>query len=146
LWPWAKQGDPEQRTARESRCGQSKTTSGHGLFYFAQRRKLSAFHFRGEGDLRDCELSISLTPSAAVFGAASGDAIMQYDELLTVEEAATRLKISKHTLNRWRVTGEGPPFVKYGPRLVRYLEAALTDWEKRRTRRSTSDIGADASR
>jgi excisionase family DNA binding protein len=71
---------------------------------------------------------------------------MQYDELLTVEEAATRLKISKHTLNRWRVTGEGPPFVKYGPRLVRYLEGALTEWETRRTRRSTSDVGADASR
>ena len=44
---------------------------------------------------------------------------MRYDELLTVEEAAERLKVSKHTLNRWRVTGEGPPFVKYGPRLVR---------------------------
>jgi predicted DNA-binding transcriptional regulator AlpA len=79
-------------------------------------------------------------------GAGSGDAIMHYDELLTVEEAATRLKISKHTLNRWRVIGEGPPFVKYGPRLVRYLEAALTDWEKRRTRRSTSDLGTDAAR
>jgi excisionase family DNA binding protein len=71
---------------------------------------------------------------------------MRYDELLTVEEAAERLKISKHTLNRWRVTGEGPPFVKYGPRLVRYLEVALTDWEKRRTRRSTSEAGADAPR
>jgi len=71
---------------------------------------------------------------------------MNNDILLTVEEAAVRLKISKHTLNRWRVTGEGPPFVKYGPRLVRYLEAALTDWERRRTRRSTSDLGADASR
>ena len=70
---------------------------------------------------------------------------MHYDELLTVEEAATRLKISKHTLNRWRVTGEGPPFVKYGPRLVRYLETALTDWEQRRTRRSTSDVGGDAN-
>jgi predicted DNA-binding transcriptional regulator AlpA len=143
LWPWATQGDPEQRSARESRCGQSKTTSGHGSFYFAQKGKLSAFRFRGEGDLRAHQLSISLTLSAADFGAASGDAIMHYDELLTVEEAATRLKISKHTLNRWRVTGEGPPFVKYGPRLVRYLEAALTDWEKRRTRRSTSDVGLE---
>jgi excisionase family DNA binding protein len=76
----------------------------------------------------------------------TGDQIMRYDELLTVEEAAERLKISKHTLNRWRVTGEGPPFVKYGPRLVRYLEAALSEWEKRRTRRSTSDMGADAGR
>jgi excisionase family DNA binding protein len=75
-----------------------------------------------------------------------GEQIMRYDELLTVEEAAERLKISKHTLNRWRVTGEGPPFVKYGPRLVRYLEVALTDWEKRRTRSSTSDVGADAGR
>ena len=93
--------------------------------------------------MRAHELSISLTPSAADFAAGSGDATMHYDELLTVEEAATRLKISKHTLNRWRVTGEGPPFVKYGPRLVRYLEAALTDWEKRRTRRSTSDVGLE---
>jgi hypothetical protein len=40
---------------------------------------------------------------------------MQYDELLTVEEAATRLKISKHTLNRWRVTGEGPPLRQVWP-------------------------------
>jgi excisionase family DNA binding protein len=91
-------------------------------------------------------LSISLTPSTADLGADNGDAIMYYDELLTVEEAAVRLKISKHMLNRWRVTGEGPPFVKYGPRLVRFLEAALTEWEKRRTRRSTSDLGADALR
>jgi hypothetical protein len=30
----------------------------------------------------------------------TGDMIMRYDELLTVEEAAERLKISKHTLNR----------------------------------------------
>lgn len=66
---------------------------------------------------------------------------MTYDELLTVEEAAARLKISKHTLNRWRVTGEGPPFVKYGPRLVRYIEVALLDWERGRMRRSTSDLG-----
>jgi hypothetical protein len=81
-----------------------------------------------------------------LLGAASGDAIMPYDELFTIEEAATRLMISKHTPNRWRVTGEGPPFVKYGPRIVRHLEAALTDWEKRRTRRSASDVGTDASR
>jgi len=70
---------------------------------------------------------------------------MHQDELLTVEEAAGRLKISKHTLNRWRVTGEGPPFVKYGPRIVRYLETALSEWEKSRTRRSTSDVGEMAT-
>jgi excisionase family DNA binding protein len=67
---------------------------------------------------------------------------MHLDELLTVEEAAARLKISRHTLNRWRVTGEGPPFVKYGPRLVRYLNDALSEWERQRTRKSTSDRSA----
>jgi len=64
---------------------------------------------------------------------------MSHDTLLTVEQAAARLQISKHTLNRWRVTGEGPPFVKYGPRLVRYEESVLETWERARTRRSTSE-------
>lgn len=70
---------------------------------------------------------------------------MSVDTLLTVEEAALRLKISKHTLNRWRVTGEGPPFVKYGPRLVRYVDRTLDDWAARRTRRSTSEYGRESA-
>ncbi len=64
---------------------------------------------------------------------------MTLDLLLTVEEAAARLKLSKHTLNRWRVTGEGPPFVKYGPRLVRYAAARLDAWEQARSHSSTSE-------
>jgi len=67
--------------------------------------------------------------------------VMSLDVLLTVEEAATRLKLSKHTLNRWRVTGEGPPFVKYGPRLVRYGVATLDEWERSRVHGSTSEYG-----
>jgi excisionase family DNA binding protein len=66
---------------------------------------------------------------------------MSLDVLLTVEEAAARLKMSKHTLNRWRITGEGPPFVKYGPRLVRYGAAKLDEWEQARVRGSTSEYG-----
>ena len=64
---------------------------------------------------------------------------MTSDVMLTVEEAAVRLKISKHTLNRWRVTGEGPPLVKYGPRLVRYVDRTLDDCAVLRTRGSTSE-------
>lgn len=64
---------------------------------------------------------------------------MSAQTLLTVEEAAVRLKISKHTLNRWRVTGEGPPFVKYGPRLVRYVESVLDEWAQQRLHGSTRD-------
>lgn len=69
---------------------------------------------------------------------------MSAEVLLTVEEAATRLKISKHTLNRWRVTGEGPPFVKYGPRLVRYIDRVLDEWATKRTRSSTSEYGRES--
>ena len=69
---------------------------------------------------------------------------MSSEVLLTVEDAASRLKISKHTLNRWRVTGEGPPFVKYGPRLVRYREVVLDAWALDRTRGSTSEYGRES--
>jgi predicted DNA-binding transcriptional regulator AlpA len=66
---------------------------------------------------------------------------MNTDTLLTVEDAASHLKISKHTLNRWRVTGEGPPFIKYGPRLVRYLVTALDAWALDRMYANTSQYG-----
>ena len=66
---------------------------------------------------------------------------MNTDTLLTVEDAASHLKISKHTLNRWRVTGEGPPFIKYGPRLVRYLVSALDTWALDRLYANTSQYG-----
>jgi excisionase family DNA binding protein len=70
---------------------------------------------------------------------------MSGEVLLTVEEAAARLKISKHTLNRWRVTGEGPPFIKYGPRLVRYIDRVLDEWASKRTHGSTSEYGRESA-
>ena len=69
------------------------------------------------------------------------DIIMTTTTLLTVEDAAAHLKISKHTLNRWRVTGEGPPFIKYGPHLVRYLITALDLWAQERVFANTSQYG-----
>lgn len=65
---------------------------------------------------------------------------MSSEVLLTVEDAAARLKISKHTLNRWRGTGEGPPYVKSGPRLVRYEVAELDAWARERRRTSTEVV------
>jgi excisionase family DNA binding protein len=67
---------------------------------------------------------------------------MTHQILLTVQQAAARLQISVDTLNRWRITGEGPPFLKYGPRLVRYHEADLETWGRGRTRFSTSEQSA----
>lgn len=70
---------------------------------------------------------------------------MATETLLTVEEAAARLKISKHTLNRWRVTGEGLFFVKYGPCLVRYIEHVLDEWAQKRLHGSTSEYGREST-
>ena len=55
-------------------------------------------------------------------------------------EAAERLCLSPRTLERYRVSGEGPKFRKLG-RWVRYTVADLEAWIESRTRSSTSDDG-----
>jgi predicted DNA-binding transcriptional regulator AlpA len=61
--------------------------------------------------------------------------------LLNQQEAAARLRLSERTLERSRVTGDGPPFVKAGRRVL-YRPADLDEWIAARVRTSTSDIGA----
>lgn len=64
-------------------------------------------------------------------------------ELLTTEEAAKYLRLSPRTLERYRVTGEGPRFLKVG-RLVFYRQSDLDEWLKNKSRGSTSDPGPDS--
>lgn len=58
---------------------------------------------------------------------------MIYDRFLTVQEASlhpTRLgmpAIAVGTLNKWRVTGDGPPFMRFGRRIV-YPQGPYEDW------------------
>ena len=59
---------------------------------------------------------------------------------LTTREAAAHLGLSTRTLDRYRVSGDGPVFLKFGGR-VRYLREDLYHWAKTRRRRSTSDDG-----
>ena len=61
--------------------------------------------------------------------------------LLTTRQAAARLGLSPRTLERYRVTGGGPEFVKMG-HAVRYVAGKLNEWIEARTRRSTSDDGS----
>lgn len=63
----------------------------------------------------------------------------ELDQLLDTETAARRLGISSSTLTKWRLTGEGPAFVKIGRHSVRYAPQALADFVAKRVRRSTSD-------
>jgi hypothetical protein len=66
------------------------------------------------------------------------------DNLLTVDEAAAILRCSVHSLNKWRLTGQGPKFIYVGRR-VRYSRAALADFIATSTRNSTSDPGGHAA-
>lgn len=56
--------------------------------------------------------------------------------LLTVEEAAARLSVSKSHLNKLRIAGGGPPFVKIGAR-VAYDQADLATWLDGQKRQDT---------
>ena len=60
--------------------------------------------------------------------------------LLTQVEAARLLRLSERTLERLRLTGGGPLYVKAG-RAVRYREADLEAWIAARVVSSTSAIG-----
>jgi predicted DNA-binding transcriptional regulator AlpA len=48
--------------------------------------------------------------------------------LLNVREAASRLGLSKSTLDKWRCAGKGPRYVKSTDRAVRYDPADLEAW------------------
>ena len=67
----------------------------------------------------------------------------QHPKYLDTREAADFLGLSNRTLDRYRVTGEGPIFHKFGNR-IRYALADLEAWATARRVRSTSeaDLGA----
>jgi excisionase family DNA binding protein len=60
--------------------------------------------------------------------------------LLTQSETAKLLRLSERTLERLRVSGGGPAFVKLG-RSVRYREVEVERWVEGRVVSSTSAIG-----
>ena len=60
---------------------------------------------------------------------------------LSTRQAAEYLGLSTRTLDRYRVSGDGPVFHRFGGR-VRYLRDDLDAWAASRRRRSTSDDGA----
>jgi len=61
-------------------------------------------------------------------------------ELLTVAEAARWAKVSESFLNKARITGGGPRFVRLG-RAIRYRPEDLQAWANGSTSGSTSEYG-----
>lgn len=66
---------------------------------------------------------------------------MTQNDVLTTIEAAHYVRLGKPTLERFRLTGEGPRFAKLGG-AVRYRRTDLDDWIASRLVGSTS---ADAA-
>lgn len=62
-------------------------------------------------------------------------------EILNTREAADYVRLGKPTLERFRISGAGPLFVKLGG-AVRYRRTDLDSWLETRRVRSTSDGGA----
>jgi excisionase family DNA binding protein len=62
-------------------------------------------------------------------------------DVLTTLEAARYVRLSKPTLERFRVTGEGPLFAKLGG-AVRYRSVDLDKWLENSLVASTSAVGA----
>ena len=61
--------------------------------------------------------------------------------MLTTHEAASYLRLSARTLERLRVTGTGPKFVRIG-KSIRYQPSALEAYIAARVRSSTSEKDA----
>ena len=64
------------------------------------------------------------------------------DELLTVVEAASYLRLSKSFLDKLRVYGGGPEFIRAGVRKILCRRQDLDRWVESRKFRSTSGYAA----
>lgn len=66
---------------------------------------------------------------------------------LNTHEAADYLRLSASTLNKMRLNGNGPEFIKLGARRVIYDLRDLDHWLASRRRKSTSQyVGCDFDR
>jgi excisionase family DNA binding protein len=66
--------------------------------------------------------------------------------MLTTHEAASYLRLSHRTLERLRVSGLGPKFIRAGGRAVRYRQSDLDEWVASRVVASTSEAVGRAVR
>ncbi len=61
--------------------------------------------------------------------------------VMNTTEAAEYVRLGKPTLERFRISGDGPAYVKLGG-AVRYRRSDLDDWLESCVTRSTSERGA----
>jgi predicted DNA-binding transcriptional regulator AlpA len=59
--------------------------------------------------------------------------------LLQTPEAAARLGFAASTLEKLRLTGKGPPYLRLSPRRIVYEADKIDAWARRREFNSTSE-------
>jgi len=69
----------------------------------------------------------------------------EYEVLLTPKEAAPYLRASKSYLDKLRVYGGGPKFLRFGKRKILYRKADLDAWAGQHRFGSTSEYQGDRS-
>jgi predicted DNA-binding transcriptional regulator AlpA len=65
--------------------------------------------------------------------------------VLRTPQAAAYVGLSASTLEKFRLTGNGPAYQKAGPKIVVYRVEDLDAWLSARRRTSTSDTGSLAA-
>jgi predicted DNA-binding transcriptional regulator AlpA len=65
--------------------------------------------------------------------------------ILRTHDAARYLGLAASTLEKWRLGGGGPRWVRLGRRAVGYPQSDLDDFKNQNYRRSTSDDGSSAA-
>jgi predicted DNA-binding transcriptional regulator AlpA len=60
-------------------------------------------------------------------------------ELWTEDRFCEATSTPKRTAQRWRSTGEGPPYVRLGPRRIAYRPEDVARWLEARTFRHRAD-------
>ena len=59
--------------------------------------------------------------------------------IMTEGETASLLRIKRFTLRKWRREGCGPPFIRCGGRLIRYIDNDVVRWVEQNRYNSNAD-------
>lgn len=62
------------------------------------------------------------------------------DCLMTEAQLAEFLNSKRDTLRYWRLIGQGPKFLKLGPKQVRYRMSDVNEWLDRHVYQSTAEL------
>lgn len=83
--------------------------------------------------------AVAATPPVAdPIAALMDQAVAELPRLLTPQEVAAMLGLTERTLERWRITGEGPRFAKLSRSTVRYKHDDVAAFVADRMRANTT--------